>query len=78
MRFAPVMRVNASQARRLRFLHRLVEKQQGRIRMLERERDQARADAELVLALVPDDRKRDACALVRTRHEIVNRPEVQS
>lgn len=40
MRFAPVLRVNASQVLTIRRLLRLVERQQGRIRVLERERDE--------------------------------------
>lgn len=64
-------------SREKKTLLRIVERQHGRIALLERERDQARADAELVLGMVPDDLKRAACALVRTRHDVVNLPQVE-
>lgn len=77
MTYVRLLRINARQALQLRRMFRLVDRQCGRIRLLEKERDEARADAELVLSLVPEDRRRDACALVRTRHQIASWPEIE-
>jgi hypothetical protein len=75
--FVRLLRINARQVQRIRFLTRLLDRQTHMIATLERERDEARGDAELLLRMVPEDQRRCAYELVTTRHDIERLDEVE-
>lgn len=75
MRFAPVMTINAKQAKRIRHLLRITSRQSAEIAELRQENEILRGDAETLALMVPKEGREVAMAIVRDRRRIVRLEE---